>query len=63
MAGERVSELLDGPDDGAALNAQIPIGRLSEPADIVDVVLFMASDASRNMTGAILDVSGGLILA
>ncbi len=34
-----------------------------EPADIVDVVLFMASDASRYMTGAILDVSGGLILA
>lgn len=63
VAGERVAELLDGPQDSAALNAQIPIGRLALPADIVDVVLFMASDASRYMTGAILDVSGGLILA
>ncbi|MFG1359892.1 SDR family NAD(P)-dependent oxidoreductase [Xanthobacter pseudotagetidis] len=63
VAGERVAELLDGPQDSAALNAQIPIGRLASSADIVDVVLFMASDASRYMTGAILDVSGGLILA
>lgn len=63
VAGERVSGLLRNDDEGQALNGQIPIGRLAEPADIVDVVLFMASDASRYMTGAILDVSGGLILA
>ncbi|MEW6124135.1 MAG: SDR family NAD(P)-dependent oxidoreductase [Pseudomonadota bacterium] len=63
VAGERVSGLLEDAQDGAALNAQIPIGRLAEAADIVEVVLFMASDASRYMTGAILDVSGGLILA
>jgi 3-oxoacyl-[acyl-carrier protein] reductase len=63
VAGERVSELLNGDEDAAALHAQIPIGRLAEANDIVDVVLFMASDASRYMSGAILDVSGGLILA
>jgi NAD(P)-dependent dehydrogenase (short-subunit alcohol dehydrogenase family) len=63
VAGERVSELLQNDADADALNNQIPIGRMAEPADIVDVVLFMASDASRYMTGAILDVSGGLILA
>jgi 3-oxoacyl-[acyl-carrier protein] reductase len=63
VAGERVSELLKNDGDSIALNDQIPIGRLAEPGDIVDVVLFMASDASRYMTGAILDVSGGLILA
>jgi NAD(P)-dependent dehydrogenase (short-subunit alcohol dehydrogenase family) len=63
VAGERVSELLKDERDGAELNNQIPIGRLAEPSDIVDVVIFMASDASRYMTGAILDVSGGLILA
>jgi 3-oxoacyl-[acyl-carrier protein] reductase len=63
VAGERVSELLKSDGDSIALNDQIPIGRLAEPGDIVDVVLFMASDASRYMTGAILDVSGGLILA
>lgn len=63
VVGERVSGLLRNEEEGTALNGQIPIGRLAEPSDIVDVVLFMASDASRYMTGAILDVSGGLILA
>lgn len=63
VVGERVSGLLRNDEEGIALNGQIPIGRLAEPSDIVDVVLFMASDASRYMTGAILDVSGGLILA
>lgn len=63
VEGERVSGLLRDAEESETLSGQIPIGRLAEPADIVDVVLFMASDASRYMTGAILDVSGGLILA
>lgn len=61
--GERVSGLLNGDADGESLRQQIPLGRLAEPNDIVDVVLFIASDAARFMTGAILDVSGGLVLA
>lgn len=63
VAGERVSDLLDGEEDGENLRQQIPLGRLADPNEIVDVVLFMASDAARFMTGAILDVSGGLVLA
>lgn len=63
VAGERVSDLLHGEEDGENLRQQIPLGRLAEPNDIVDVVLFVASDAARFMTGAILDVSGGLVLA
>lgn len=63
VTGDRVSGLLRNEEENTVLNDQIPIGRLAESADIVDVVLFMASDASRYMTGAILDVSGGLILA
>jgi NAD(P)-dependent dehydrogenase (short-subunit alcohol dehydrogenase family) len=55
--------LLRDAAEGDALSSQIPIGRLAEAADIADVVIFMASGASRYMTGAILDVSGGLILA
>ena len=62
VRSERVAGLIE---DGSvvALATQIPLGRLAEPEDIVDVILFLASDASRFMTGSILDVSGGLILA
>lgn len=61
--GERVAELIGNEVQSTDLRTQIPLGRLAQPLDIADVVVFMASDASRYMTGAILDVSGGLVLA
>jgi len=60
--GDRVADLVD-KEGMKALAEQIPLGRLAEPSDIVDVVLFMASEQSRFMTGAILDVNGGYLLA
>lgn len=41
------------------LNASVPLGRIAEPEDIADVVVFLCSDASRYMTGALLEVNGG----
>lgn len=61
--GERVSELLGPESNGGALQSTIPLGRLAQNDDIVDVAIFLASDAARFMTGAIVDVSGGLVLA
>jgi NAD(P)-dependent dehydrogenase (short-subunit alcohol dehydrogenase family) len=63
VRGERVSGLLSDEGMGAALEEQIPLGRLAEPEEIVDVIVFLASDGARFMTGAIVDVSGGLVLA
>jgi len=39
--------------------AGIPLGRYAEAGDIADAVLFLASDASRFITGAQLRVDGG----
>ena len=36
-----------------------PLGRLEEPEDVADVVLFLASDLSRFMTGEAVCVTGG----
>src|SRR5919202_5662719 len=39
----------------------IPIGRVGEPEDIADVILFLASEAARYVTGQVLVVDGGLL--
>jgi len=41
----------------------IPLGRVAEPQDIADVALFLASDASRYITGQIIIVDGGAMIA
>lgn len=43
----------------AALVAMHPMGRFGEPADVAQAVLYLASDASRWVTGAELSVDGG----
>ncbi|MGW5381287.1 SDR family oxidoreductase [Nocardia sp. NPDC003963] len=39
--------------------ATIPMGRIGEPADIADIVAFLASEGARWVTGASLAASGG----
>jgi len=41
------------------LRAQYPLGRIGEPSDIANAVLFFASDLSSWITGQVLSVSGG----
>ena len=40
------------------LNKTIPLGRIAEPEDIVDVILFLLSNESRYMCGSIVEVNG-----
>lgn len=41
------------------LNQSVPLGRIGQPEDIVDVILFLLSDAARYMCGALVEVNGG----
>mgnify|MGYP006199635643 FL=1 len=38
------------------------MGRIGEPAEIADVVLFLASNGARYMTGQVVVVDGGLLV-
>ncbi|WP_164847508.1 SDR family NAD(P)-dependent oxidoreductase [Sphingobium algorifonticola] len=51
-----------GEDGVAALAENVPLGRLGEPEDIAAAVHFLASDAARYITGAVLDVNGGFYI-
>lgn len=51
-----------GPEGAEAAGAFIPMGRIGEPADIADVVFFLASMGARYMTGQVVVVDGGLLV-
>lgn len=47
------------PDDAIEeLNQTVPLGRIAEPEDIADVVMFLASDNARYMCGSLVEVNG-----
>ncbi|HEY7948349.1 MAG TPA: SDR family NAD(P)-dependent oxidoreductase [Acidimicrobiales bacterium] len=55
--------LLDGlPDEVARYIRTTPMGRVGDPEDIADVVLFLCSDMARFITGQTLVVDGGMTL-
>ena len=42
--------------------ARIPLHRIGQPEEIAKVVVFLASEAASYMTGATVDVSGGVLM-
>ena len=50
LTAERKTEILKG----------IPLGRIGRPEDVADICLFLASDLAAYVTGATIDVNGGM---
>jgi len=49
-------------DKVAMVAAQIPVGRIGDPKDVGALVAHVCSDAGGFITGATLDISGGLVM-
>ena len=41
----------------------VPLGAMAKSSDIADIILFLASDASRFITGEVVHANGGLYMA
>jgi 3-oxoacyl-[acyl-carrier protein] reductase len=51
--------LPDTPENREKFIATIPMGRMSEPQDIANACLYLASDEAEFITGIVLEVDGG----
>jgi NAD(P)-dependent dehydrogenase (short-subunit alcohol dehydrogenase family) len=51
-----------GDDTNARITQQIPTGRQAEPDEIAAAIAFLASPEAASITGATLDINGGLIM-
>jgi len=72
--GIRVNAVCPGPtatafggaipseENKAARARKIPLGRMCEPEDIADPILFLAGHAARMITGVALTVDGGVLV-
>lgn len=71
--GVRVNAVAPGPietpmldrlseSEMQALGSAIPLGEIGKPEDVVNLVLFLASDAARHITGVTISLSGGLVM-
>jgi NAD(P)-dependent dehydrogenase (short-subunit alcohol dehydrogenase family) len=71
--GLRINSIIPGPIDGTegmarlaatpeakkAVIESVPMRRMGMPSDIADVCLFLASQAARYVSGAVIPVDGG----
>lgn len=57
--GRRLLAATAGVDDLREVDAQMPFGRICQPADVADAVLFFVSAAASYVTGQRLCVDGG----
>lgn len=62
MSTSLKSVLRDDPSQRERIANATPLGRIAPPSDLADTVQFLASEASRFITGQVINVDGGRTL-
>jgi glucose 1-dehydrogenase len=52
---------MNDPEQLQKLNAAIPIGRMADPAEIANVVVFLAGDGASYLTATTIFADGGIM--
>jgi 3-oxoacyl-[acyl-carrier protein] reductase len=50
-------------DDMVQLESLTPLSSFGKPEEVADLVLFLASEESRFVTGQLISINGGLIMS
>jgi 3-oxoacyl-[acyl-carrier protein] reductase len=58
----RHHEEFSTPERMAQYRHETPLQRNGQAAEVAEVMVFLASDAARFVTGALVDISGGRFL-
>jgi len=56
-----IAPLKANPELMAAIERMTPMGRLAQPREVADAILFLASPAASMITGQILAIDGGFL--
>jgi 3-oxoacyl-[acyl-carrier protein] reductase len=60
-SGTGGAPVISAAEAEAAIVRNVPIGRLGEPGEIADVIVFLASERASFVTGTFLAVDGGVV--
>ena len=62
ICGAKAWERLKTPEMRTEILKGIPLNRLGDAEDVAKIYLFLASDLSSYVTGAVIDVNGGMLI-